>query len=290
MKYLVTHFNIQSPEDLFQTARDLLAASVAPSGFESFVNTPEGIDGYIQEQQYDETEMIHHINTLPIKNIKITYRTYLVEDKDWNKEWEDQGFKPIAIDDTVLIYDARHTKNPHPGISSDHIEIGIDAVQAFGTGTHTTTRMMISNLLQMDLNGKRVLDCGCGTGILGIAASKMGAKETVGYDIDDWSVRNAKHNAEINGIKNLNILHGDAGVLQEIKGKFDLVLANIHRNIILQDMPAFKSVMKQGGLLAISGFYLSDIPALLEKAETLGFKKKRQQNDEEWACLTLQLS
>ncbi len=290
MKYLVTHFSIQSSEALFQTARDLLAAGVTQAGFESFVNTPEGIDGYVQEQQYDETEMIDDINALPIKDVKISYQTNPVEDKDWNKDWEDQGFEPIAIDDTVLIYDARHTKNPHPGISSDHIEIGIDAVQAFGTGTHATTRMMISNLLQMDLNGKRVLDCGCGTGILGIAASKMGAKETVGYDIDDWSVRNTKHNAEINGIKNLKILQGDSAVLKKTKGKFDIVLANIHRNIILQDMPAFKSVMKQRGLLAISGFYLSDIPVLLEKAGTLGFEKKQQQNDGEWACLTLQLS
>nr|WP_294077138.1 50S ribosomal protein L11 methyltransferase [Prevotella sp. UBA5379] len=289
MEYLVTHFRIQSPEALFQTVRDLLADAVTPAGFESFVNTPAGIDGYVQEQRFDETELIRDLQTLPVKGVNISYQTRRIEDKDWNKDWEDSGFEPITVDDTILIYDARHHRDPHPGISSDHIEIGIDAIQAFGTGTHTTTRMMLSTLLQMDLNGKRVLDCGCGTGILGIAALKMGAEEAVGYDIDDWSVRNARHNAEINGIRNLKVLQGDSGILRKINEKFDCVLANIHRNILLQDMPVFKSVMKAGGVLAISGFYLSDIPVLLRKASQSGLERERQRNDGEWACLSFRL-
>ena len=138
----------------------------------------------------------------------------------------------------------------------------------------------------MDLKGKRILDCGCGTGILGIAALKMGAEEVVGYDIDDWSVRNARHNAELNGIKNLQVLHGDAGVLQDIKVKFDVILANIHRNIILEDMPVFKTVLKPQGYLIISGFYLSDLPALTEKAGQLNLTPEKTKNDGEWACQT----
>jgi ribosomal protein L11 methyltransferase len=286
MKYLVTHFYVKGRKALFQMTRDLLADSVARTGFESFINTPEGIDGYIQDRNFDETEMIQAIRSLPVKGMNISYQTDTVEDKDWNKNWEEKGFAPITVDDTLLIYDAKHRETLHPGQSSDHIEIGIDAVQAFGTGTHATTRMMLSTLLQMDLKGKRILDCGCGTGILGIAALKMGAEEVVGYDIDDWSVRNARHNAELNGIKNLHVLHGDAGVLQNINVKFDIILANIHRNIILEDMPVFKTVLKPQGYLIISGFYLSDLSALTEKAEQLGLKPEKTKNDGEWACQT----
>lgn len=185
-----------------------------------------------------------------------------------------------------MIYDAKHP-DLHPTTSADHIEIGIEAKLAFGTGNHETTRMIVSTLLGMNLAKKRVLDCGCGTGILGIACSKMGASEIVGYDIDEWSVNNAQHNAQLNEVDNMEVLFGNATVISHISGMFDVVMANINRNILLEDMKAFRSVLNEGGYLILSGFYTEDIPVLTEKAEELGLREVGRKTDEGWACLIL---
>ena len=158
---------------------------------------------------------------------------------------------------------------------------------AFGTGNHETTRMIVATLLSMNLSLKRVLDCGCGTGILGIVAAKLGAKEVVGYDIDEWSVENTKHNALLNGVSPIEVYHGNASVINHISGLFDIVLANINRNILLDDMKSFRSVMADGSYLILSGFYEEDIPVLLEKAEQLGLKESARRTDNNWACLVL---
>ena len=147
--------------------------------------------------------------------------------------------------------------------------------------------MMVSTLLNMDLDGKRILDCGCGTGILGIAAAKMGAREVVGYDIDEWSVENTRHNAELNHVENLEVYHGDAHVLNHVNGLFDVVLANINRNTLLQDMETFKSVLSHGGVLILSGFYEQDIRPIVEKAARLGLKETGRKAEGEWRSLTL---
>ena len=141
--------------------------------------------------------------------------------------------------------------------------------------------------MNLDLDGKRVLDCGCGTGILGITAARLGAKDVVGYDIDEWSVENAKHNAKLNGVENIEIYEGDAHVLNHISGVFDLVMANINRNILLQDMESFKSVMNHGAQLILSGFYEEDVTLLLEKAKTLGLSEKGKKKNGNWICLLL---
>ena len=210
------------------------------------------------------------------------------EDKDWNQEWEEQGFEPIYVDNQVVIYDAKHPElYPDTSNRPDMIEIGIEAKLAFGTGNHETTRMIISQLLHMPIRTKRILDCGTGTGILALTCSKLGAKDVVGYDIDEWSVENAKHNAVLNGVTNMEVLFGNSQVINHISGVFDLVLANINRNILLDDMRAFRSVMNIGGTLVLSGFYEEDIPVLLEKAEELGMHEINRQIDNNWACLVL---
>ena len=145
--------------------------------------------------------------------------------------------------------------------------------------------MIIGLLLDMHLAGKRVLDCGCGTGILGIAASKLGAKEVVAYDIDEWSADNARHNAQINHVKNIEVLQGDANVLNHVSGVFDIVLANINRNILLQDMPAFRNVMMQGSVLILSGFFEEDCASLSAKATTLGLVHTGKVSKGNWCCL-----
>ena len=164
------------------------------------------------------------------------------------------------------------------------LQIAIDARQAFGTGTHETTQMIVGTLLHLDLHGKRVLDCGCGTGILGIVAAKRGAAEVVGYDIDDWSVRNTQHNAELNDVE-IEVLEGDKRVLSHVNGVFDVVMANINRNILLADMEAFEEVMNHPATLILSGFYEEDAPVLLQKAAELGLKEQQRKVTGSWCCL-----
>lgn len=284
MKYLVAEFKIECQDGMIQIARDLLTDALGEAGFETFEDTEDGIKGYVQESLFDENAMNDVISNFMLPDVSISANIQEAEYKNWNEEWEEAGFERININDSITIYDARHDEGN--GIASG-ISIGIETKQAFGTGTHETTRMIVSTLLNIDLKGKRVLDCGCGTGILGIAASKLGASEVVGYDIDEWSSENAIHNAELNGVGNMKVMLGDASVLKRVEGKFDVVLANINRNILLADMPAFVSVMADDSLLILSGFYASDVDLLIEKASSLGLSKIDSKSDSEWTCLVL---
>ena len=284
MKYLVAEFKIECQDGMIQIARDLLTDALGEAGFETFEDTEDGIKGYVQESLFDENAMNDVISNFMLPDVSISANIQEAEYKNWNEEWEEAGFERININDSITIYDARHDDGA--GIASG-ISIGIETKQAFGTGTHETTRMIVSTLLNIDLKGKRVLDCGCGTGILGIAASKLGASEVVGYDIDEWSSENAIHNAELNGVGNMKVMLGDASVLKSVDGKFDVVLANINRNILLADMPAFVSVMADDSLLILSGFYASDVDLLIEKASSLELSKIDSKSDSEWTCLVL---
>lgn len=284
MKYLVAEFKIECQDGMIQIARDLLTDALGEAGFETFEDTEDGIKGYVQESLFDENAMNDVISNFMLPDVSISANIQEAEYKNWNEEWEEAGFERININDSITIYDARHDDGA--GIASG-ISIGIETKQAFGTGTHETTRMIVSTLLNIDLKGKRVLDCGCGTGILGIAASKLGASKVVGYDIDEWSSENAIHNAELNGVGNMKVMLGDASVLKSVEGKFDVVLANINRNILLADMPAFVSVMANESLLILSGFYASDVDLLTEKASSLGLSKIDSKSDSEWTCLVL---
>lgn len=287
MKYLVANFKIKVQEDLMQVCRDLLADSAAEAGFESFEDKEDGLEGYVQKELFDKDVLDANIENFPIEDANIEYEVKDAEDKDWNQEWEEQGFEPICVDDQVLIYDAKHPEL-HPTTSNDHIEIGIEAKLAFGTGNHETTRMIVATLLNMNLYKKRFLDCGCGTGILGLVASKLGASEVIGYDIDEWSVNNARHNAQLNGVNNMEVYFGNASVINHISGVFDVIVANINRNILLEDMKVFRSVMTEGGYLILSGFYEEDVEVLSNNAAELGLQVVGKRTDSNWTCLTLQ--
>lgn len=283
MKYKIADFKIACTPELTQIAKDLLPDLMGEVGFESFEDTPDGLKGYIPADLMDTNSLKQVLETFPLEGVNITYTLSDTEDKNWNEAWENTGFAPINIDDKVVIYDARTGKKP---AGDSLINIGIEAKQAFGTGTHETTRMMIGAMLQLSLKGKRVLDCGCGTGILGIAALKLGAEAVVGFDIDEWSVENTQHNAAINEVDNIEVFHGDAHVLSHVSGVFDVVLANINRNILLNDMPTYLEIMNAGSVLIISGFYEEDVKLLDEKANSLGLVKTSQKTDNHWCCLT----
>ena len=285
MKYFEADFTISpySPD-----AIDLLADIAGEAGFESFEVTPTGLKGYVQQQLFNPMLLDFGIADFPIECVDITYDIHEAEDRDWNEQWEQEGFEPIVIPPSLVIHDGRHLPD-----DSYLTSIEIDARQAFGTGTHETTRMICSTLLELKeqkLAGARVLDCGTGTGILSICALKLGAAEAIGYDIDEWSVDNARHNAVINQVDdNFRSLLGDTSILNKVDGTFDLVLANINRNILLSDLPAFREKMSDRALLILSGFYTSDTTMLISKAETLGLTLQKQREDQDWACLVFSL-
>lgn len=284
MKYIEATFKIDSGADMFATSSELLAAIAGECGFEAFVDTADGLKGYVQPDNFDRAALDAGLADFPIDGVKISYTTCDAPDEDWNDEWEKQGFDPIVINDECIIYDAKQAPGPSEPATCAY-PILIDAKQAFGTGTHDTTRMLVGLLYGMQLNGLRVLDCGCGTGILGIAAAKFGARDIMAYDIDDWSVNNTMHNAELNGIGNISVRHGSSDVLTGIGQHFDVVVANINRNILLADMERLRNVMAPGATLLISGFYTSDIEALKDEGTRLGLTACGQAESNDWACL-----
>jgi ribosomal protein L11 methyltransferase len=279
MKYFEVEFTINP---MSVDASDLLAAIAGDAGFETFEEAENGLKGYVQQSLFDEDALRSCIAEFPIEGTSIIYNVREAEDRDWNEQWEQEGFEPIIIP-PLAIHDGRHL----PEVESE-ISIEIDAKLAFGTGTHETTRMICKELISTvpELEEVRVLDCGTGTGILSIAALKLGASEAVGYDIDEWSADNARHNAVINRVdERFTSLLGDASVIDTIEGEFDLVLANINRNILLADMPRFVSKMHSGSKLILSGFYTADSPLLIQKAADLGLTFVSQNQDQDWACL-----
>ena len=278
MKYFEVEFTI-SPYSA--DAADLFASFAGEAGFETFEETETGLKGYVQQSLFDEDALRECIEDFPFEGTSIIYNVREAEDRDWNEQWEQEGFEPIVIADQLVIHDGRHL----PEVDSK-VQIEIDAKLAFGTGTHETTRMICTQLLKLAKG--RVLDCGTGTGILSICALKLGATEAVGYDIDEWSVDNARHNAVINRVDDrFTSLLGDAKILENIDEKFDIVLANINRNILLADMPMFVSKMHEGSLLILSGFYSDDCEILIEKAHSIGLKLVSKTTDHDWACLVL---
>lgn len=279
MKYLELEFTL-TPHD--EDAADLLAALAAQAGLESFVSTGSGMKGYVQHACFQKDVLDNILSDFPMPAVRITYAVREAEDRNWNEEWEKQGFAPVCIGDKVCIHQPGQT-----GLPTAKYQILIEPHQAFGTGQHQTTGMILRRLADMDLTGKRVLDAGCGTGILGIFCAMKGASNVFAYDIDSWSVCNTLQNMALNHVENINVMEGDAALLQG-KEPFNLVLANINRNILWNDLPAFSSVLASKGQIILSGFYSEDIPVLTERAESLGLNFVNHTENERWASLLFQ--
>ena len=282
MKYFEVDFQL-SP--LSQDACDILAALTADAGFESFEETQHGIRGYVQQPLLDRQALEDIVNNFPIMGTNIIYTISEAEDKDWNEQWEQEGFEPIIVGNNRLaIHDGRHLPSQPADIS-----VEIDARLAFGTGTHETTQMICEWMLDMPMKGLRVMDAGCGTGILGIVALKLKASNVTSYDIDEWSSNNTRHNAVINRVDSqLSVYCGDASLLDSKTADYDLVLANINRNILLNDMPRFCQIMKQDAKLILSGFYTEDIPLLEARGKELGLTLTGAKNRDKWASIIMQ--
>ncbi len=285
MKYLQITFKVSPDTEL---VRELLVAMAGEAGCDSFSEEEDMVKGYCLEDVFDEQTLKEGISNFILPDTKIEYKIEKAEDKNWNEEWEKAGFAPIIINDSCVICSVKE-ENPQTLIENAEgnspLIIRIDPKQAFGSGTHETTQMIVAQLLGMDLKGKNVLDCGCGTGILSIVAAKCGARKVCGYDIDEWSVRNTIENAATNNVV-LEVKEGNRQVISDFNEKFDVVIANINRNILLADMPAFVEAMKPQATLILSGFYEEDVALLEEKAVSLGLKKSQCQANRSWTCLT----
>ena len=285
MEYLKAVFTLNVAAEDMDAAKDLLADLAAAAGFEAFEETDDKLVGYVQPQLLDKMALDEAIADFPIASASIAYEMVEAENRNWNEEWEANGFEPICIDGRCMIYDARHYSQADLPVGFD-LQVAIEPRQAFGTGAHETTRMVVAQLLSMPLKGKRILDCGCGTGILGIVASKLGAESVLGYDIDEWSVDNSLHNAILNDVANMVVRKGDATSLTAGDGPFDVVVANINRNILLADLPRWVQAMAKKGTIVLSGFYQADVSMLVAAATNLGLRLVSESEQEGWACLT----
>ena len=263
-----------------ETAADLFSATLSEIGFEAFSITEGGLTAYIQQSEWDESQMQQAIQDFILPDVSISYTCTEAPDEDWNQVWEEEGFQPVVVGEDVVVHDVKHTDVPQV-----RYDILITPRLAFGTGSHQTTRLILRMLAHMDLEGKHLIDAGTGTGILAIMGIKRGAAHVFAYDIDEWSVENTKDNLLLNHIyNNVEVVCGDSSVL-EGQPQADLLIANINRNILLADLPRFSKAVRKGGQMILSGFYLSDVPVLKEAAAQLGFSLLETESEEEWAML-----
>lgn len=278
MKYFEVTFKVQPCSE---TATDILSALTAEIGFESFVECEGGMQAYVQQSLFDEEQLKEALTNFPMPDTTVTYSLAEPEDKDWNEEWEKNFFQPIVIGNRCVIHSTFHKDYPNA-----EYDIVINPQMAFGTGHHETTNSILGELLDADLKGKSVLDMGCGTSILAILASMRGAKKVTAIDIDDWCVNNSKDNIALNHLDNIHVELGDASLL---KGRepFDVIIANINRNILLNDMHAYVDCMHSGSEIYMSGFYTEDIEAIRQKGESLGLEFAHHREKNRWAAVKL---
>jgi ribosomal protein L11 methyltransferase len=259
--------------------RDILTAELADIGFDTFMETDAGLEAFVENENFDASRL-EEIRKKYSTQTTLQFSTDRVEKENWNEQWE-KSYEPIDVEGKCLIraeFHAPDKKFPY--------EIVITPKMSFGTGHHQTTYLMVKNQMTIDHRNKRVMDAGCGTAILSIMACKLGANKVEAFDIDEWSVINGEENISINACTNI---HLQQGKISEVKlaGLFDIILANINKNVLLSEMEIYSTFLNDGGLLLLSGFYTSDISDLKECAEQFKLREVQRDNRESWACLLL---
>ena len=256
MNYIEYNFTV-SPTEM---GAEILMAELAEVGFDSFEDTPTGIKAYIPKDSWNE-HILQDIYLLSNPEFTISYQITEIEQVNWNEEWE-KNFSPIVVENLCTV-----RANFHP-VPNTRYDIVITPKMSFGTGHHETTYMMLQQLLPLSLEGAKVLDMGCGTGILAIMAALRGARDITAIDIDPWCVENATENVQQNDCSFITIKEGDVSLIAG--EQYNLILANINRNILLSDIPAYTQALLPLGLLLVSGFYVEDLPAIKEKCQKIG--------------------
>lgn len=267
--------SIKAPEEL----TDIITAELSQVGYDTFMETENGLCAYITEATFSETELrtvLHKYQEMAA----LPYSTEKIPQQNWNEEWE-KNFEPLLISGICSVRASFHPQPPQVPY-----DIVINPKMSFGTGHHETTTLMIENLLNLDLAGKRVLDMGCGTGILAILAVKLGAKKVVAVEIEDWTVENARENAALNQTP-IEVRLGDVNKIQNDQ-LYNIILANINRNVLLADIPVYTRHLQPGGTLVISGFYTEDLETIRAVAEESGlvYKSKREKNN--WLSVVME--
>lgn len=273
MSYIETKINITPVSD---DNFDILSALLGEIGYESFSQGEESLSAYIQSEVYDEVQLKNTIDSISALFSKVNYASEPVEDKNWNEEWE-KNFEPILIDGVCLIKAPFHqieNTTPH--------EIIIEPKMSFGTGHHATTASMLRLMATINFNESTVLDMGCGTGVLAIFASQKQANNILAIDIDSWAYENTIENIERNNSPNIQVMLGGAELLNE--QKFNIVVANINRNILLNDMDKYVKTMLPDSKLLLSGFYTEDLPLIKEKATELGLEYNNHIVESNWVA------
>ena len=255
---------------------EIMMAELSELGFESFVETEDGLEAYIQEDLFEDLLVKNMIESYA-ERTAISYAFKKIAKQNWNEEWE-KNFQPISIGNDIYVRADFHEAQP-----SYLYEIIITPKMSFGTGHHETTSMVMEHQLTISHGGKKVLDIGTGTGILAVLASKLGAKYISAFDIDEWSVENTIENVTLNNAPNIAVRLGT--IEDEPEEKYEIVLANINRNILLQQIPAYVTFMSEGASLVISGFYEADIADIQAVAESVGLKKVAQSSKNQWASV-----
>lgn len=275
MNYLEITFEI-SPKAPWS---DILTAYLAEIGFESFVETESGFQAYIQADLFDENELksIEILNNPP-DGLTLNFDIKYIEAQNWNASWE-SSFEPVIIGQDLAI-----VAPFHHNFSATKYVIVIEPKMSFGTGHHQTTRLMSQALFDLELIPKNVLDMGCGTGVLAILAEQLGAQQVLAVDVELWAYENSIENAQRNGCTNIEVQHGD---VSNIIGKsFDLILANINKNVLKADMQCYADSLVDGGRLFLSGFFTSDNEELISIAKNCNLALDKSFQDENWSCLT----
>lgn len=257
-----------------QPASDILIAELGEVGFESFVEEETGVLAYIQKEEWSEN-ILDGLYILNNGNFDISFTCKEIAQENWNATWE-RNFQPILVDDRCMV------RAPFHDPLNVEYDIIIEPKMSFGTGHHETTHMMLQHILTLELDDKTVLDMGCGTGVLAILASKRGAKELDAIDIDNWCYLNSLENVERNGTGNISVFEGDAALLGE--RKYDVIIANINRNILLEDIPIYIGCLKREGVLLVSGFYLEDLPLITEKCHEVGLRFEKNLEKNNWVA------
>lgn len=281
MNYIQVTFRTDQCEEY---AADLLMAELADIGFECFEETSRGMVGYCPTSLFSKEAMVDVIKTLEIEDPSlITYRIDEIEDRNWNAVWEQNGYEPIVVDNRCCIHAANHKLD-----RNYPYDVTINPVQSFGTGYHQTTRMILRWILDHDLTGYQVLDMGCGTAVLGILASKRGASWVDAIDIDQWAWQNARDNCATNGVDQCQIDLGDASLLTDRTSLYDVVFANINRNILTADMHLYAAAMRPGATLITSGYYTADLDIVRQSAQAERLTYITHTVDEEWTMAVFQ--
>lgn len=258
-----------------QPASDILIAELGAIGFESFVEEPQGILAYIQKKDWSEP-MLKYVEILKNTDFNISYQYKEIEQENWNANWE-SNFNPIQVGDTCVVRAPFHEK---PNVKFD---IVVEPKMSFGTGHHETTYMMLEHILELDCEGKSVLDMGCGTGVLAILADMKGAANVDAIDIDPWCYENSLENVVRNRCKRIQVRLGDANLLGN--QKYDVIIANINRNILLADIPVYANCLSARGVLLLSGFYKEDIDIVSEKCDSVALKFEKNFEKNNWVAV-----